>query len=70
MLALLFVTLALPAVLLAFILGYRRGARNGRRKLMELMRRMIEDDDFAAEVTAAGRVVLAGRAAKTPPAAE
>ena len=57
MLALLFFALALPAVLLAFLfgagLGYRRGKRNARRELLRLLRRMVEDDDFAAEVNAA-----------------
>lgn len=68
MLALLFITLALPAVTLAFILGYRRGARNGRRTALRVFKRMVEDDDYAAEVLAGGRTVLAGKADDTPAA--
>lgn len=66
MLALLFFALALPAVLAGFILGaalgYRRGRRDGRRALLGLLRRMVEDAEYAAEVARYGRAVLAERA--------
>jgi membrane protein DedA with SNARE-associated domain len=69
MLALLFFALALPAVLVAFILGaalaYRRGKRAGRTALLNVMRRMAEDEKYAAEALAAARTVLAERTRPT-----
>lgn len=67
MLALLFFALVLPLALFVFCAGlalgarrgYARGQRDGRRKLFNVLRRMVEDDEYNAQVVAAGRTVMA-----------
>lgn len=51
-------------------IGYVKGSRDGRRKLMGLMRRMLEDEEYADSVLAAGRTVLTADGNTAEPAGD